>query len=45
MQAPTYAQFRTFAAEQGLSIADVARHTQAPYKTAERILVHLAGTH
>jgi hypothetical protein len=45
--APTYAQFRAMALAKGWSPEFVAQHTQAddPLKAAERLLVHLAGTH
>jgi hypothetical protein len=44
---PTYAQFRTWALAHGYTPETLAPHVQAgnPRKTAERILVHLEGTH
>jgi hypothetical protein len=43
---PTYREFRTWALAQGYTPETLAPHVQAdnPLKTAERILVHLAGT-
>jgi hypothetical protein len=44
--APTYKEFRTWALDQGWTPEELAEFTQAddPKATAERILVHLAGT-
>jgi hypothetical protein len=46
MHAPTYHEFRTWALSQGYVPETLAPHVEAdnPLKTAERVLVHLAGS-